>query len=98
MQNWNSKVQFPSDNFILTCVDAAFGPSASSGKPMITLECEIKSPETVTVAGEEYNVAGQKVGKLYYVTTSIDADGNVDIQKTESCKKRVDEQIGRAHV
>ena len=91
MQNWNSKVPFPTDNFIITCTDASFGPSRSSGKPMITLDFEISSPDAINVKGEDYNVAGQKVGSQYVVTQSIDGEGNLDVVKTESCKKRMDD-------
>jgi hypothetical protein len=91
MQNWNSKVQFPTDNFIVRCTEASFGPSKSSQKPMITLEFEVVSPDAVNVAGEDYNVAGQKTRPMYFVTQSIDAEGNLDISKTENIKKRLDD-------
>jgi len=58
---------------------------------MITLEFEINSPDAVSVGGEDYNVAGQKTSPLYYVTKSIDTEGNEDALKTENLKKRLSE-------
>ena len=83
-------VQFPLDNYIIRCTDEEFGPSKSSGKPMITLKFEVVSPENVNIAGEEYTVAGVQTLPMYLVTKSIDADGNVDMEKTANIKKRLD--------
>ena len=90
-KQWNSSVQFNLDNYLVRVVDATFGPSKSSGKPMITLTTEIVSPDTMNVAGEDYNVAGVKVRPMYIVTKSVDADGNVDVEKTSNIKTRLDE-------
>ncbi len=58
---------------------------------MLTLSFEIVSPDVMNVAGKEFNVAGVKTQPLYYVTKSVDADGNVDVEKTEGWKGRLDE-------
>lgn len=84
---YNSSLQFPVDNYIIRCVDEKFAPS-NSGSPMITLEFEIDSPETVQIAGEDVTVAGVTL-KHYAVTKSVDADGNVDAEKTKACEERV---------
>lgn len=89
-EKWNSKVQFPTDNFKIRCIDESFGPSNSSSKPMITLEFEVVSPELVTVAGQEYGVGGVKI-KHYAVTKSVDEAGVEDASKSETIKKRLDE-------
>ena len=87
---WTSKVQFPKDsNYIITVKDATFGPSKSSGKPMITMKSEISAPDTVMVDGEEYTVAGVEL-TTYYVTQSIDEHGNLDAEKTKSIAQRLE--------
>ena len=97
-QKWNTQVVFPQDNYLIRCIKAEFGPSKSSGKPMITLGFEIVSPENINVAGSEYIVAGQNVSPLYIVTKSIDADGNVDVSKSETIKKMVDDLCAKFKV
>lgn len=87
-QKWNSKVQFPKDNYVIRCMDDSFGPSKSSGKPMITLGFEIVSPETITVDGSEYTIAGTEL-KAYYVTQSVDEQGNIDVEKTQNIAARL---------
>ena len=88
---WSSKVMFPRDNFVLRCVDEDFSPSKSSGNPMITLEFEVHSPEEVSVAGEQYTVAGV-TSKMYFPTIVFaDGEGNKDVEKTERSQARVKE-------
>lgn len=84
---YNSSLMFPTDNYILRCVDEKFAPS-NAGAPMITLEFEIDSPETVNIAGEDVTVAGVKI-KHYAVTKSVNEDGEVDVEKTKACEERV---------
>lgn len=94
MKNWNKTVPFPTDNYLLRIIDATFAPSKGSGKPMITLMTEIQSPDVVSVvengADVEYNVAGIKPRPLYQVTKSVDAEGNVDAEKTATLSGNVD--------
>lgn len=90
MKQWNSQVQFNTDNYMVRCIDAVFGQSKSSGKPMITLSFEVVAPDAMNVAGDDYNVAGVKTRPMYYVTKSVDANGDVDVEKTESIKERLD--------
>lgn len=89
MDKWNSKLLFPTDNFKIRCIEESFGPS-NSGSPMITLEFEVVSPETVNIGGTEVSVVGVKA-KHYTVTKSIDENGNEDAAKSASIKKRLDE-------
>jgi len=87
---WTSKVQFPKDsNYIITCKDATFGPSKSSGKPMITAKFEVSAPDSVMIDGEEYTIAGVELTQ-YWVTQSIDEHGNLDAEKTKSCADRIE--------
>lgn len=68
MKNWNKDIVLPTaSDYVLYCLDATFGPSKSSGNPMITLKFEIRSPATVNVAGEDINIAGVEVP--FYATT-----------------------------
>ena len=82
-QKWNATVQFPTDsNFINRIVGVTFGPSNSSGNPMITLACEVVQPEEVEIGGVTYNIAG--VATKSYYTTQTD-----DEEKTFNARKRV---------
>ena len=83
-------IPLPTDSsYIIRCIDEAFGPSKSSGKPMITLKFEIVSPEEVEVAGEQVNIAGTQTQPCYYVTQSTDEDGVVDAEKSANILKRL---------
>lgn len=87
---WTSKVVFPKDsNYIIMCKDATFGPSKSSGKPMITAKFEVVSPDVVNIDGEDYTVAGVELTQ-YWVTQSIDEHGNLDAEKTKSIASRLE--------
>lgn len=98
MKNWNSSIPFPLDNYIVRILpDATFGPS-SKGKPMITLNYEVVSPESVKIAGEDYNVAGVKTRPTYNVTKSVDEDGNVDVEKTDKIKQMLDDMCTKMGV
>ncbi len=89
---------WPLDNYILRIMpDVTFGPS-SKGKPMITMNYEVISPESVKIAGEDYNVAGVKTRPSYNVTKSIDEDGNVDVEKTAKIKDMLDDLCNKLGV
>lgn len=87
VSKWNSKVMFPKDIYILRCLEESFGPSNRSGKPMWTLEFEIVAPETINVAGEEYQIVGQKTSKKYVTVKSIDKEGIEDEGKSANLQK-----------
>lgn len=89
-QKWNSRVQFPQDNFVIRCTDENFGPSKSSQNPMITLEFELQSPDEIEVAGEKYTVAGEKINNVY-LTTQVIEDGTLNVEKTQKCAKRIED-------
>jgi hypothetical protein len=77
-----AKSEIP-DNFyesaILRCTNATFGPSKSSGKPMITLEWELMGVRNeankdqidtaINRGGQEYNLAGLSVRSTYHTLT-----------------------------
>lgn len=79
---------FPNDtNYRARVLSATFGPSASSGNPMITLEYEFYFPEEIEVAGKQYNISGVKC-KKYHVTSMKD-----DAEKTESMRAELKEKL-----
>lgn len=82
-KKWDASVMFPTDsNFVNRVIAAEFGPSASSGNPMVTLTCEVVQPEEVEVNGETVTISGVKTTN-YYVTTSLDKETKeVDEGKT----------------
>ena len=88
-EKWNSKTPWNNDNYILRCLSADFGPSKSSGKPMITMEHEVIAPQEVEIGGKMVTVAGTKI-KTYNVTQSINEAGEVDMEKTESIRERLE--------
>lgn len=80
---WNSKVMLPTDsNYICRVTGADFGPSKSSGNPMITLNWEIASPGEVEIGGNMVNIAGVKPRPTYHTVAAMDAEGEVDEEKT----------------
>lgn len=79
---YNKSIKLPKDNYILRVVDESFGPSKSSGNPMITLKTEVQSPDEVNVGGEQVTVAGLAIP--YYITVA----NLQDAEKSEACKKR----------
>ena len=89
-QKLTSKVAIPKDsNYIIRCTEEKFGPSKSSGNPMITLNFEVVAPEEVIVKGEAYNIAGARVSPMYLTTQSM-KDGEVDVEKTSAAAGRIE--------
>jgi hypothetical protein len=87
-KKWNMEIAWErQSNYKLRCVEETFGLS-SKDSPMITLKFEVVSPEEMEVAGEVYNIAGTPL-RYFQVTKSM-ADGQVDVDKTAECKKRLE--------
>lgn len=96
MQKYTSKVKFPKGaDYIIGCTDEGFAPSKSSNNPMITLEFEVRAPESKMIDGEEYNMAGTRVAPVYFVTVPMDAAGVVDKDKQKATVARL-EKVCRA--
>lgn len=73
---------FPSDSdYILRVIGATFGPSNSSGNPMITLKFEVVSPSEREIGGEVYSVAGVKCEG--YFTSSVMGDAEKTTKKRQ---------------
>ena len=89
-EKWNSNVQFPTDsNFVNRITEASFGPSNSSGNPMITWKAEVVSPADVEIGDKTYNIAGVKT--INYLVTEVKDGEGIDAFKTEACRERVSE-------
>ena len=69
---------------------ATFGASKSSNNPMITLNCEIVSPDRITRFGQEYMVAGTEV-MYWIVLTENNAARAADLFQ----KLGLSEQLGQ---
>jgi hypothetical protein len=91
-KKWSTEIPWVKDsNYIIRCIEETFGQSKSSGKPMITLKFEVVQPETMEVNGEAVDIAGVSYGLTqYYVTKSIDENGDVDMDKTANIKQRLE--------
>lgn len=84
MQAWNFKIQFPTDsNFINRITSFSFGESKSSDNPMYTMECEVITPTSVNIGGEDIEIAGVKT--LNYYTTKVIGDE----EKSAKCLERL---------
>jgi hypothetical protein len=76
-KKWSAQLKFPTtSDTICRIVGASFGPSNSSGNPMVTVETEIVTPEEVEIDGEMVTISGVKA-KNYFVTEVKD-----DAEKT----------------
>ena len=81
-EKWNNQVYIQNENVILRCIDESFGPSKSSGNPMITLNWEVASPDTINVGGVDYEIKGLKVSPSYHTTKNL-----TDSEKSEKNDK-----------
>lgn len=88
---WNAKMQFPTEsNYVNRITNAVFGPSKSSGNPMVTVSYEICEPQEVEIGGEMVSIAGVSCDS-YFPTTVLNPDHSVNEEKTESARKRFKE-------
>ena len=74
---------WPKDNYIVRIAEAKFGASKRTENPMITLDLEVVSPETVTIGSESVTVAGTPL-KMYLVTAV-----NNDEEKTKNWQAKI---------
>jgi len=87
MKKWNMDVVFEhQSNYILRCVEEKFAPS-NKENPMITLSLEVVSPESMEVAGEEFNIAGTPI--KYYQNVQTFDKGELDTEKTADNKRHL---------
>jgi len=93
-KTWNKNVQFPTDSdFVIRITGASFGPSKSSGNPMITAEWEIVSPSEKEIGGEAYEMAGiasNPMSHLYYGTKTVGDEEKSANQKDRLCSSSVE--------
>lgn len=88
-KKWNTNVGFNKDTYKIRCTDESFGPSKSSGKPMITLQFEITEPEEMYINGDDYSIVGTRVTN-YYITQALNEDGTIDEVKQKSNMERLE--------
>lgn len=94
MKSWNAKIQFPTDSdYINRVTTATFGPSKSSGNPMITLELEIVSPRSKDVGGEEIELAGVKC--KHYLTIKVLPPDNASDKELAYAEEASKDALGR---
>lgn len=86
-QKWSADKIIPTDsNYICRITEADFGPSKSSGNPMITINWEIVAPTEVEIGGEMVNVAGVKTQPTYH-TSGNSADPEKDTKNKAAIKE-----------
>lgn len=84
VSQWNNKIFFPKNRYVLKCVEESFAPS-SAGNPMVTRKFEIHSPAIIEVGEKKVNVAGLAV--IQYRTTKVkDKDtGDWNAESSDKC-------------
>lgn len=86
-EQWHSGIQFPTDsNFVNRITGAEFKKSKSSGNPMLEIDFEVISPETVEIAGEQINIAGVMTKSYYTTKTFITDKGETSVDEEKSAK------------
>lgn len=86
---YNRQLNLPQDNYVMRVIEETFGPSKSSGNPMITLKLEIQHPDEVPIGEESITVAGFQID--HYITTQVKINGEIDVEKTTNCAKRCED-------
>lgn len=65
VSQWNNKMEFPKDRYVLHCVEEEAGISKGSGNPMVTRTWEIvagpEGGETIQVGDKVIGISGAKV-------------------------------------
>lgn len=79
-----SRDMLPRNRYVVRCTNEEFGPSKSSGNPMITRTWEIVHPEKVSVNGVDKIVAGLEVTQ--YLPTIVLQDDKKTRDDTKSDK------------
>ena len=87
----NSKVKLPQRNYVVRCKKVEFTFSRKSNNPMFVLSWEICKPETITINGRVYSIAGvdlrpqyltltkEAVGRLFTLQRTFGMDEGVDL-------------------
>lgn len=96
---WNSKLMFPTmSDAINRVLGIDFGPSNSSGNPMVTLNLELAAPKEVEIDGKQVTIAGVKT-RFYFTTTVFKKDDHgervIDEIKTENARGRFKEFLAK---
>jgi len=91
-QNWNAKLQFPTDSNYVNRICAGQFKQSSAGNPMVVLTFEVLAPQEVEIAGEATNIAGVKCDS-WYVTTVFDGD-QIDQEATKKARDKFKQLCG----
>lgn len=89
-----SKDKLPRNRYTCRCTEEVFGPSKSSGNPMITRTWEICLPEQVLINGMNKEIGGVTFNQ-YLTTKKLGADGTEDTEGTKKAVGRVLEDYRR---
>lgn len=91
-KKWNAEYMIPADsNYINRIVGAEFSPSKNSGNPMVTISCEVVSPQEVDIGGEMINIAGVSASNYFTTTVYKEDKVTVDEEKTNNNRERFKE-------
>ena len=82
-------IPWPKDNYQVRITEAKFGASKRTDNPMITLDCEVVSPEIATIDGKETTLAGTPL--KHYLVTKVFDGSDIDNEKTKGCQDRLKE-------
>lgn len=94
----NASKQLPKNAYAVRFTDEKNSPSKSTGNPMVTLEAEIVSPETIVspFTGETLEIAGAKVKPTYMSLQVKDPDtGEIDTKGTQAAIDRYADYMKR---
>ncbi len=75
VSGWNSKLPFPTDRYVLRCIEEEFNTSRNSGNPMLTRTWEICHTEPVQIGERKVDIDGLKITQ-YVITKNKSEDGD----------------------
>jgi len=87
VSQWNSKMEFPKDRYILHCVEEEFGISKGSQNPMVTRTWEVigngEGSETITIGDKTVGIAGTKITQYRPTKVRTEDKEGWDPQKSD---------------
>lgn len=86
----NSKVKLPQQNYVVRCKKVDFQFSRSSQNPMLVLTWELCKPETLSIAGRVYSIAGVELRKQYVTLTEKAKNRFFDMQRMFGIEPGID--------
>lgn len=86
----NSKVKLPRSVYVVRCKKSEFAFSRKNNNPMFVLTWELCKPDTITVAGRKYAIAGVELSKQYLTLTPEAAPRLFELQRILGMPEGVD--------